>query len=214
MMDTLAIERRVGAYYAGRIEDHGATPEGVDWNSEESQRLRFRQLLKVAPPAGGFSLNDYGCGYGALLDFLDAEDAQVRYHGYDLCPAMIASARDRHGDHRSDASFGDRAQDLPVADFTVASGIFNVLAGADESSWRDYVWETTRLMAEHSRQGIAFNMLTTYSDWMLPELYYADPLQVFDWCKRELSRHVALLHDYGLYEFTVIVRFDADRRAS
>ena len=50
--------------------------------------------------------------------------------------------------------------------------------------------------------------VTSYSDpeFMRPDLYYADPRFLFDYCKRKLSRHVALLHDYGLYEFTVLVR--------
>jgi hypothetical protein len=29
---------------------------------------------------------------------------------------------------------------------------------------------------------------------------------LFDLCKRRYSKHVALYHDYGLYEFTVVVR--------
>jgi len=44
---------------------------------------------------------------------------------------------------------------------------------------------------------------------MRPDLYYADPRLYFDYCKRNFSRHVALLHDYGLWEFTVIVRYEA-----
>jgi hypothetical protein len=41
---------------------------------------------------------------------------------------------------------------------------------------------------------------------MRPDLYYADPRAIFDHCKRTFSRWVALLHDYGLYEFTILVR--------
>ena len=41
---------------------------------------------------------------------------------------------------------------------------------------------------------------------MREELFYADPGWIFDQCMRRYSRHVALLHDYGLYEFTVLVR--------
>lgn len=209
MVDSSEIERRVGAYYTQRVEEHGATARGVDWNSEASQRLRFDQLLKVAPPVGRVSINDYGCGYGGLLDYLDTLGRTVQYHGYDVAPAMIVSALARHPG-RTDATFGTDAGELPLADVTVASGIFNVLAGAEESSWQDYVHDTVRRMADRSRQGIAFNMLTSYSDAdrMTSRLHYADPGQVFDWCKRELSRHVALLHDYGLWEFTIIVRFD------
>lgn len=43
---------------------------------------------------------------------------------------------------------------------------------------------------------------------MKEHLYYADPAELFDHCKRNYSRNVALLHDYGLYEFTVLVRKD------
>jgi hypothetical protein len=56
--------------------------------------------------------------------------------------------------------------------------------------------------------GFAFNCLTAYSDAhkMQSYLYYADPCRLFDLCKRRYSRNVALLHDYGLYEFTILVR--------
>lgn len=210
MVDFSEIERAVGAYYSERVAAHGATARGVDWNSEQSQRLRFEQLLKVAPAGDGFSINDYGCGYGGLLDHLDALGRHVRYHGYDLAPAMVACARARHPG-RDATTFASDAGRLPMADVTVASGIFNVLAGIDSSRWPEHVRTTILEMAGRSRVGIAFNMLTSYSDahLMRDTLYYADPGQMFDWCKRELSRHVALLHDYGLWEFTMIVRFDA-----
>jgi SAM-dependent methyltransferase len=211
MVDSSEYERRVGAYYTERLREHGPTARGADWNSEESQRLRFEQLLHVAPREGAFSLNDFGCGYGALLDHLTELGREVRYHGHDVSKEMVASARERHAD-RPGASFGVALADMPVADVTVASGIFNVLAGADEPGWEDYVRDTVWRMAERSRHGVAFNMLTSYSDAdrMTARLHYADPCAMFDWCKRQLSRHVALLHDYGLYEFTLIVRFDEE----
>ena len=31
-------------YYEGKLRTHGATPAGVDWNSQESQELRFALL--------------------------------------------------------------------------------------------------------------------------------------------------------------------------
>jgi hypothetical protein len=63
-------------------------------------------------------------------------------------------------------------------------------------------------MHEFTARGFAFNCLTAYSDQdkMRPDLHYADPCELFDICKRKYSRNVALLHDYGLYEFTILVR--------
>ena len=34
-------------YYASKFNEFGATHRGADWNSIESQELRFTQLLKV-----------------------------------------------------------------------------------------------------------------------------------------------------------------------
>lgn len=49
-------------------------------------------------------------------------------------------------------------------------------------------------------------MLTKYSDkeYLRDNLYYGDPMFIFDYCGT--FKNVALLHDYGLYEFTIIVR--------
>jgi hypothetical protein len=41
---------------------------------------------------------------------------------------------------------------------------------------------------------------------MRADLYYADPLFFFEHCRQRFSRRVALLHDYPLYEFTILVR--------
>jgi len=59
-----------------------------------------------------------------------------------------------------------------------------------------------------SYRGFAFNCLTCFADAdkMRDNLYDADPCAFFDLCRRRYSHHVALLHDYGLYEFTVLVR--------
>jgi hypothetical protein len=63
-------------------------------------------------------------------------------------------------------------------------------------------------MASLATRGLAFNVLTLYSDpeHRRRELHYADPLALFDFCKKELAPRVALLHDYPLYEFTILVR--------
>jgi hypothetical protein len=135
------------------------------------------------------------------------------YFGFDISEAMIDHARDLLQTLPNCTVFSRREQ-LPIADYTVASGIFNVKLETVIEEWKDYVLETLHEVAAHSRLGFAFNMLTAYSDpdRMRPDLYYGDPLYYFDYCRRSFSRHVALLHDYRLYEFTVLVRLDPDNR--
>lgn len=199
----------VERYYASRLAEHGATPQGVDWNGDESQLLRFRQLLKLLPEDGQVSINDIGCGYGALLPFLHAERGSVDYHGCDISPAMIEAARQLHGDQPA-ARFAVEDTPSRIADYGFASGIFNVRLDRGDAAWHDYMVEVLDAIDRTSRLGFAFNCLTSYSDphRMRSHLYYADPGATFDLCKRRYARNVALLHDYGLYEFTILIRKD------
>jgi SAM-dependent methyltransferase len=197
---------QVGAYYGAKLVEHGATPRGVDWSSPESQRIRFEQLLSVCDTSARFSLNDFGCGYGALLGFLRERTIDVDYRGHDFAPEMIAQARELY----PAATFVGLDGELEIADYTVASGIFNVKLTTASDEWRDYVVHTIETLARLSRRGFSFNMLTSYSDAdrMRADLYYGDPCWFFDAMKRKHSRWVSVLHDYGLYEFTIRVRTD------
>jgi SAM-dependent methyltransferase len=206
-MPSADIERRVADYYTGKLRKHGATHQGVDWNSSESQLLRFEQFMRVIPRSERVSVLDYGCGYGALASYLESAGVELEYTGYDVSAEMVATARELAAD-RPEWSFTTAREELTPADFTLASGIFNVRVGTDAESWRQYTLDMIAELASLSRRGLGFNMLTSYSDpeRMTERLYYADPGFYFDWCKRNVSREVALLHDYGLYEFTVLVR--------
>jgi SAM-dependent methyltransferase len=196
-------------YYSQKLEEHGPTPAGVDWNSDRSQTIRFEQLLRILDGRDEFSINDYGCGYGALVDHLVRDGRTFRYAGYDASTAMVAAARRRSaGEPR--ASFTDDLAELRPADFTLASGVFNVKLETPADEWRRYVLEMIDEIARLSLVGIAFNALTSHTDpgHRRSDLYYADPAELLDHCLRSYSRDVVLLHDYELYEFTILVRLD------
>jgi len=205
-----SILRDVERYYTWKVDEHGPTPGGVDWNSAESQETRFAQLLGVHRGEGPFSLNDYGCGYGALAELLAERFEDFAYNGFDVSQTMLDHAAERLGSDPR-CSLVSSGEELERADYTVASGIFNVKLEADWDSWTGYVLDTIKRLAVLSDRAFAFNMLTSYSDpeHMRDDLYYGDPAFFFDSCKRLYSRDVALLHDYGLYEFTIVVRLGA-----
>lgn len=197
----------VAEYYSSKLAQHGETPRGVDWNGEESQTLRFGQLCKIIDTSDQFSINDLGSGYGALYDFLASGHERFSYSGIDVSGSMIRAAEQRYKD-KSQARFVLSSEPDQVADYGVASGIFNVRLGRSDAEWRSYLEASLDVLDSTSRTGFAFNCLTSYSDAdkMRDYLYYADPCVLFDLCKRRYSRNVALLHDYGLYEFTILVR--------
>ena len=211
-MDDLKREilNQVENYYKAKILEYGQSPKGVDWNGEESQLLRFRQLMKVAGnQKSDFSINDLGCGYGALVDFLKAEFNNWNYFGVDISGEMVRLARMRFA-KLGCVQFRESELLTEIADYSVASGIFNVRLDYDEDSWWEYMTSMLDIMNAKSRLGFAFNCLTIYSDAdkMRDHLYYADPCKLFDWCKKKYSRQIALLHDYDLYEFSILVRKD------
>lgn len=201
-----AITNKVGRYYSNRLREHGTTARGVDWNSEESQILRFEQLAKVLPIGEAISVVDYGCGYGALVEFMEKRGGGFEYQGFDVSKDMIDQARRDHGGaHRR---FTISESDLQPVDFALASGIFNVKLDTAVEDWAEYVMHTLEQLDRLGSRGFAYNMLTSYSDAdrLRSDLYYGDPCRFFDHCKRTFSKQVALLHDYGLYEFTILVR--------
>jgi hypothetical protein len=200
------IERTL-AHYRECFAMHGATPQGVDWNGPVSQRALFEQLMLLLPAGGGFTLNDFGCGYGALADVLPGRFDGVSYRGYDINAAMVESASQRCAG-RDDVTFHLADGPMHEADYGVASGVFTLrLERSDADCLADMI-ESLDAIDRTSRLGFAFNCLTSYSDAdrMKDYLYYPDPCVVFDVCKRRYARNVALLHDYDLYSFTMIVR--------
>lgn len=203
-MSSNDILTRVQEYYDEKLRTHGATARGVDWKSPESQELRFAQLIKLIDHDRPFTINDFGCGYGALIDYLESCGLQFQYVGFDISSEMTARAAELY----PGSSFVTDKVDLPEADYTIASGIFNVRLSTGDDEWKHYMLDVLDTMNSLSKRGFAFNALTKYSDaeFMRPDLYYADPLFFFDHCKTNYSKFVTLLHDYPLYEFTILVR--------
>ena len=197
----------VAEYYSSKLAKYGQTPRGVDWNGEESQNRRFEQLSNIINTSDPFSVNDLGCGYGAFYDFLAHRYELFSYSGIDVSVDMIRAAELRY-QNRGQACFVLSSDPERVSDYGVASGIFNVRLDRPDDEWRSYLEGTLDVLDRTSRFGFAFNCLTSYSDAdkMRDYLYYANPCVLFDLCKRRYSRNVALLHDYGLYEFTILVR--------
>jgi SAM-dependent methyltransferase len=197
----------VAAYYASKLEAHGSTPQGVDWNGVDSHETRHRQFLRLLDGAVDASIIDLGCGFGDFLRFLRAEGYRGHFTGYDIAPEMIEKARELHGE-TEDRQWRIGAEPDDAAEFAIASGIFNVKGDVPNAIWTRYIRQTIDVLAGAGRRGFAFNVLSLSSDpeRRRPNLYYADPADMLAYCLSRYGRSVALLQDYGLYEFTILVR--------
>ena len=203
----------VEAYYSARVAKYGAKPLGVDWSCQATQNLRFVQLLKVCDFSAPFTLNDIGCGYGALCAYLTMRhpDAGIDYLGIDLSRAMISRARRRYAKPGRRFAIGRTAS--RVADYSVASGIMNVNVGYGRAQWEDFVAIMLGDMRHVSRLGFSVNFVTMEAscdgDLSNPSeasLYCTRPDRWVHHCERELDCVVEVVENYGMKEFTLLVR--------
>ena len=199
------ILRSVAGYYADKLSEHGATSKGVDWKDDASQMLRFQELLRTVQFDGATSILDFGCGFGSLYSVLRNAGFRGNYTGLDISEEMVEKARELNG--VEGARWTTALVDGERFDYVLASGVFNVKLDHNDDNWRDYMKTTLEAFDRRAMNGFAFNVLTSYSDleYRREDLFYADPLEWFDYCKREFSPRVVLNHGYPLYEFTVAV---------
>lgn len=199
---------QVNNYYSEKIIKNGPTPQGVDWNSIESQELRFEILSEIIVEKEKFSVLDFGCGFGSMYEYynkLNYHDFQ--YIGFDISESMIREANKKYQSNENLMWITEIPENLEV-DYVIASGIFNVKQDIESEKWLEYVLQTLTSMNKIAKKGFSFNILTKYSDkeFMKEYLFYADPLLIFDYCKKNFSKYVTLKHDYPLYEFSITVK--------
>lgn len=200
----------VEGYYTSTLALHGATPLGVDWSCGPTQDLRFVKLLNVCDFGAPFSLNDIGCGYGALLDYLrrNYTTPAIDYLGLDLSAQMIFQARNlRPSDGHSRFSIGNETH--RIADYSIASGIFNVKLHTTRDHWEDFIEHTLNRIRATSRRGFAVNFLRDLPEpYVAPSALYrsrAEPWSSF--CRDQYSADVEILTHHAGREFTLLIRY-------
>ncbi|MCS6821134.1 MAG: class I SAM-dependent methyltransferase [Microscillaceae bacterium] len=206
------ILKDLNEFYKTQISNFEENAQKVNWKNQHAQYIRFEQLAKLLPmdTSQSFILLDLGCGLGDLNHFLKQKGYQNHiYKGYDVSADMIQEAQKIYGTTTQQTfELIEHPSQMPQADYCVASGIFNKKLHLSETEWLCYILPTLEVMHQKTYKGFAFNMLTNYADAdkMRTDLYYANPCFFFDYCKRNFSRNVALLHDYQEYDFTILVR--------
>tara|TARA_B100000787_G_scaffold167279_1_gene153761 strand:+ start:460 stop:1089 length:630 start_codon:yes stop_codon:yes gene_type:complete len=203
------IIKDTASYFSLKINNYKDVPLGVDWNSIDAQEIRQDQVLKILSTSKKFSINDIGCGYAHLFDYLKIKKySDFKYYGIDISPHMIRQAEKRNKNTDINLRLINSINEIDIADYSVASGLFNMKQSIPNNEWQAYITECLVQINKKSEKGFSFNMLTSYADkkLMRPDLYYGDPLFYFDFCKKNFSNNISLLHDYGLYDFTILVR--------
>lgn len=195
-------------HYKKLYSEFGDDVKSLQWSDRDTQEARFASL--VVPVENNESVVDVGCGFSDLYQYLLDQGYSGRYLGLDFIEEFIASASKRFGkdDNASFKLLDIDNGDLPRQhDWYVASGIFNNERQDNES----FLKSSIASMFSACNKGVSFNLLSTYVDYQDEGLYYVDPCDIFDFCKRELSQKVVLNHAYQVkpgvipFEFSIYI---------
>lgn len=206
-MTYLKNQKALISHYKTLLETHGDSPKALQWRDAETQLKRFEILCEIANPIN--SVLDVGCGLAHLYHHLKSTGFTGRYRGVEIVPEFVELAASNLKDEKNaSVDLTNGLAPLPEGmDYVLLSGAFNNL----QHDNKGFMQTMLRQMFNAAQKGISFNAMSTYVDFHNDTLYYADPMDVFKFCKQELGGHPVLRHDYSLsengypYEFTMYV---------
>lgn len=182
-------------FYQDNINNYGTSACGVAWDSEHSQKWRFWAIFSALGNVKNDSIVDAGCGFGDFYLYLKEKNSLPKmYTGLDLCSPMVAEAKLRTGCKIFQCDI--LRQNLPMADWYVASGSMNLLTRLETQLFIQRCFEK-------SRKGFVFNLLEgqeregSFSYWRTHELSQIGRL---------LGAKVHIKEGYLEGDFTVILR--------
>ncbi len=136
--DVTKLLSQVAEYYDDKARTHGATPKGADWRNADSQELRFFELSRIMRGARTGSIAEIGCGWGAFPLWAQRLELKLDYTGYDISDVMLREA-EAVCTALPNVRFAKGDRPASMADYVIASGIFNVRFDAPDDNWLDLV---------------------------------------------------------------------------
>lgn len=203
------------SYYEGLLAQHGENFKALDWNSPESQKLRYQILKEIfiyGKKSSGISVLDVGCGFGDLYGFFKAEKLlsrhKIRYTGCDISAKLLQVARKKYPDAKFELTDILENRNVPKFDYIFSSGVFNIRT-SDAGDHLEFVKSMLLRMYDLVNYGVAANFL---SEGALPisspedlnsgRYFYFKPDEILNFCRFICGRYI-LRHDYHPGDFTV-----------
>ena len=187
-INNLAIFQKTKNAYERQISNHGFSPRGVFWQSDNTQQSRFETLIKaikVSDQSGKISISDFGCGYGALYQYIQNKPFMKGslYIGYDIVDSLINEAK-KSFPH---AEWVCSEKILKETDYIFISGTFNMAFDKSIPEWENYIENQLRECYEKTKKVLAFNLLYSEKTKIEQNLYYSEIDRVFKFCDNHLG---------------------------
>ena len=165
---------KINKVYTQNINNLGYIPNGVFWNSTNSQFSRFEFLVKlIKQNSEGILSNiaDVGCGYGAFLNFLLLNKVKFKkYRGYDINPKLIQFCKRNYPNYL----FFINHAPIKKCDFSIMSGTYNFSITENVSRWENYILLNLEDCYKVSERGIIFNLQFSNISMIKNKIYYTN----------------------------------------
>jgi SAM-dependent methyltransferase len=202
-------------YYEGLLAQHGENYKALDWNSPESQRLRFKifkELFVYGKKAANISVLDVGCGFGDLYGFFKADGLlnrlRINYTGYDISQKLLEVARKKYPDAKFELKDVLEDRYVPKFDYVFCSGVLNIRT-SERDEHLDFVKEMLFRMYDLAGCGVGVNFLgegglplASEGDLSSGRYFFFKPEEIVNFCRFVCGKFI-LRHDYHAGDFTV-----------
>jgi SAM-dependent methyltransferase len=182
-------------FYRTALAEHGETAEGVQWNSAETQQIRFQVLRQFLPAdLSQSTIVDVGCGFGDLYCyFVQCGERPRRYIGIDVMEPMVEVAQTRTG---CQILLCDVLTDpLPPADYYVCSGAMNILTRKETHRFIKNCFAACRV-------GFVFNLLKGRNTSFTYNFYQTSEIVQI---AQEINANYRIDDRYMIGDFTTIL---------
>ena len=125
--------------------------EFVGWNSKNDQLKRFEILLKIGVK-NGHTVLDFGCGLGALYEYMNKKYDNFEYIGVDINNDFIKECKKKFPE-TTFKTIKDITDIKNKYDWFIASGAFSVYTPIKN------MMDTIKVATDSAKYGVAVNFL-------------------------------------------------------
>jgi SAM-dependent methyltransferase len=181
------------------MDREGALEKGV---------RRCEAIFRMINAQEPFRVLDVGCGPGFAVPFLEERYGPMvgRYFGIDVSEPLIAEAKRLWPSYRFEVC-DIVANPLPTHAFEYAAlnGVLTAKFSLSHEAMENFAQQLLEHCWQAASKAISFNVMSPHVDWPRDDLFHWPLDRAVAFCVAKLSRHLNVISDYGLYEYTVQV---------
>jgi len=200
-MEHKQITKVSNEYYNQRGKQYPCTSKAVFWDDQQTQYLRFHEIVKHIDLGADSTVLDVGCGNAEFYKYLNFNGFKGQYKGYDINQELLSQASQMYS--------GIDVEEIDILeqdiverfDYVVVSGLFNLNYG------QTMAWVERMLTALHclAHKKVIFNAISTYVNFKQDEMFYINPAALLDFVLSNLSSQVVLEHGVLPYNYLMAI---------